>query len=43
LGHYAMGGGAIGEHVISSMFRDPEAIRFFDSWLPGLQELLITR
>ncbi len=37
-GYYAMGGGALGEHVISGMRQDPEAVRFFNDWLPFPQE-----
>jgi hypothetical protein len=43
LGYYAMGGEALGEHVISAMAQDPEAVRFFNDWLPGLRELLPNR
>ena len=43
LGYYAVGGGAFGEHVISGMVQDPEAVRFFSEWLPGLRELLSPR
>jgi hypothetical protein len=42
-GYYAVGGAAVGEHVISGMAQDPEAIRFFSEWLPGLRELLPPR
>ncbi len=38
-GYYAVGGGALGEHVISGMAQDPEAVRFFNDWLPGFQPL----
>ncbi len=38
-GYYAVGGGAFGEHVISGMKQDPEAIRFFNDWMPGFQPL----
>ena len=40
VGYYAVGGGALGEHVISGMGQDPEAVRFFNDWLPGLRDLL---
>jgi hypothetical protein len=43
VGYYAVGGGAAGEHVISGMLQDPEAVRFFSEWLPGLRELLPPR
>ena len=39
LGYYAVGGAAFGEHVISGMARDPEAVRFFNDWLPGFRAL----
>ena len=35
-GHYAFGAGAAGEHVISTVQRDPEAVRFFSQWFPWL-------
>ena len=40
VGYYAVGGGAVGAHAISGMAQDPEAVRFFSEWLPGLRELL---
>jgi hypothetical protein len=40
LGYYAVGGAALGGHVISGLTQDPEAVRFFNAWLPGLRELL---
>jgi len=36
-GYYACGGGAYGEHVLDAVQRDPEAVRFFSKWLPGLR------
>jgi hypothetical protein len=39
-GYYAVGGGAFGAHVISGTAQDPEALRFFSAWLPGLRGLL---
>lgn len=42
-GYYAVGGGAIGTHVIDSMRQDPEAVRFFNEWLPFLQNSLSRR
>jgi len=36
IGYYAMGGGAAGAHVISGTRQDPEALRFFQRYLPGL-------
>jgi serine/threonine-protein kinase len=32
-GYYAMGGGALGTHVLDAQTTDPEALRFFRSWL----------
>jgi tRNA A-37 threonylcarbamoyl transferase component Bud32 len=32
IGLYAFGGKAIGLHVVSSEFKDPAALRFFDPW-----------
>lgn len=39
LGYYACGGGAFGKYVISGMEQDPEAIRLFGQWLPGIDQL----
>lgn len=36
-GYYALGGAAFGEQVLSALEQDPEAIRFFSDWLPGLR------
>jgi|APTNR8051073442_1049403.scaffolds.fasta_scaffold02614_2 hypothetical protein len=36
-GYYAVGGGAFGAQVIDAMRQDPEAVRFFNEWLPFLQ------
>ncbi len=38
-GYYAIGGGAFGRHVISGITQDPETVRFFSDWLPGLRSL----
>lgn len=38
VGHYAKGGAAVGAHVVSPQRRDPEAVRFFNSFLPGHTE-----
>ena len=38
-GYYACGGGALGKYVISGMEQDPEAIRFFGQWIPGIDQL----
>lgn len=35
IGHYAKGGAAVGAHVVSPHHRDPEAVRFFNSFIPG--------
>ena len=39
LGYYACGGVAFGNYVISAMEQDPEAIRFFGQWIPGINQL----
>lgn len=36
IGYYACGGGAFGAHVINAQMRDPEAVRFFDSFAAGM-------
>jgi len=36
VGVYAMGGGAAGEHVIDAVRKDPQALKFFETWLPWL-------
>lgn len=36
-GIFAMGGGARGQHRLDAQHQDPEAIRFFCRWLPGLR------
>lgn len=35
-GYYAVGGGTIGQYVIDGAKQDPEAVQFFQKWLPGL-------
>ncbi|MEO1496359.1 MAG: hypothetical protein AAFV43_04335 [Planctomycetota bacterium] len=43
LGYYAAGGGAIGQHVLSTARQDPEALRFFNAvadYLPLVRDLL---
>jgi hypothetical protein len=40
VGYYGVGGGAFGEHVIDGIQQDPEAVRFFNEWLPFLQDSL---
>jgi hypothetical protein len=39
-GYYACGGGATGKHVITAMEQDPEAVRFFKQWVPGLDQII---
>jgi hypothetical protein len=36
-GYYACGGGACGKYVLDAAQRDPEAVRFFSQWFPGLR------
>ncbi len=33
-GYYACGGDAMGEHVMTATQQDPEAVRFFQQWVP---------
>lgn len=40
IGYYAVGGGAVGVHVIDGMRQSPEAIKFFEQFVPGLGEML---
>lgn len=42
-GYYACGGGAIGKYVLSAAEQDPEAIRFFQSWIPGIDDMVRQR
>ena len=37
LGYYACGGGAYGTYVLDAAQQDPEALRFFSQWIPGLE------
>jgi hypothetical protein len=37
---YAMGGLAVAPHAISSMGADPEAVRFFENWWPGIRKIV---
>ena len=39
LGYYASGGAAFGKYVMSGIGQDPEAIRFFGQWFPGIDQL----
>ncbi|MCL2745381.1 MAG: hypothetical protein FWE67_16185 [Planctomycetaceae bacterium] len=39
IGYYALGGSAFGVHVINAMQQSPEAVRFFDWFIPGLGEM----
>ena len=34
IGHYALGGDAFGTHVINAINRSPEAVQFFERFLP---------
>lgn len=36
IGYYAFGGGALGKHIVSATERSPEAVAFFQRWLPFL-------
>lgn len=40
VGYYGVGGSAFGAHVIDGLRQDPEALRFFNEWLPFLQDTL---
>lgn len=40
IGYYAVGGGAIGVHVIDGVRQSPEAVKFFEQFIPGLAEML---
>ena len=40
VGYYALGGGAFGVHVINGMSQSPEAVQFFEQFIPGLAEML---
>lgn len=35
VGYFACGGQAFGQHILSPLAQDPEAVRFFQSWAPG--------
>jgi hypothetical protein len=37
VGYYAVGGSAFGAQIIDGLRQDPEAVRFFNEWLPFLQ------
>jgi hypothetical protein len=39
-GYYALGGGAVGVHVISATHQDPAARAFFQHYVPWLMNLL---
>lgn len=39
-GYYACGGRAFGKYVLSAAEQNPEAIRFFQSWIPGIEEMV---
>lgn len=36
IGYFACGGQAFGQHILSPLAQDPEAVRFFQSWTPGV-------
>jgi len=40
LGYYACGGLAFGKYVVGAMEQDPEAVKFFSQWIPGIGRLL---
>ena len=40
IGYYAFGGTAIGVYVIDAMRQSPEAVQFFEQFIPGLAEML---
>jgi len=40
IGYYAVGGKAFGAHVIDSAKQSPEAVQFFERFVPGLTEML---
>ncbi|MFM7115683.1 MAG: hypothetical protein ACKOAH_07295 [Pirellula sp.] len=42
-GYYACGGGAFGKYVMSATEQNPEAIRFFKSWIPGIEDMMRQR
>ena len=42
-GYYACGGGAFGKYVLSAADQNPEAIRFFRSWIPGIDDMIRQR
>jgi hypothetical protein len=37
IGHYAAGGDAAGHFILTARRQDPEAVRFFQQWLPLLE------
>ena len=42
-GYYACGGDAIGKYVLTATKQSPEAVEFFQSWLPGIEEMIRQR
>jgi hypothetical protein len=36
IGYYATGGFALGKHIVTDLHRDPQALQFFDGWVPWL-------
>lgn len=41
VGYYALGDVAIGKYVVSTLHQDPEAVRFFGNWIPGLVQMFV--
>ena len=39
IGYYTCGGGTLGVHVLDGVKQSPEAIRFFEQFIPGLAEM----
>ena len=39
-GYYACGGDAIGPYVLTAKKQSPEAVEFFQSWFPGIEEMI---
>lgn len=43
MGYYACGGQAVGAYILSGLHQDPEAIRVFGQWIPGIDQLVQNR
>jgi len=39
IGYYALGGTAIGVYVVNAMQQNPEALQFFEQFVPGITEV----